>query len=264
MAAAGVYAVKFSYDDMSTYTKAGMPVLDAEVMEAAIDEAHANGLKAYAHAPILSFAKDVLRAGGDGLMHGILDAPVDEELVELMRANDAVYVATLCVYESADLEAWVERMEALDGERRIGAAVYERLSSDEFVGRWESMWDNLAFVTEHVPVAKANVRTLVDAGIVVAAGTDTGLPGILLGLASHAELVLHVEAGLTPLEALRVGTLEAARMLGRGDDLGSIEAGKVADLVILDADPLADIANTLAIHRVMKGGVWHAPAAGAR
>ena len=69
-----------------------------------------------------------------------------------------------------------------------------------------------------------------------------------------------VEAGLTPAEALRAATINAAKFLGREKEQGTVEAGKLADLVILDTDPLADIRNIRKIHRVIKGGVIYDPA----
>jgi imidazolonepropionase-like amidohydrolase len=95
----------------------------------------------------------------------------------------------------------------------------------------------------------------------VVTGSDTGSSGsgVLLGLASQIELLLHTEAGLKPQEAIQLATINAARMIGREKDLGSVEPGKLADMVILDADPLADISNVRRINRVIKGGVVYEP-----
>jgi imidazolonepropionase-like amidohydrolase len=79
--------------------------------------------------------------------------------------------------------------------------------------------------------------------------------GVVLGVATPLEAVLHVEAGLTSAQVLRSATLEGARMLGREGDLGSVTPGKYADLLILDADPLADIGNLRRIRTVIRGGV---------
>lgn len=93
------------------------------------------------------------------------------------------------------------------------------------------------------------------AGVPLLAGTDSfGLGKMVLGLSLHHELELLVEAGLAPIDSLRAATITAARALGKENDLGSIKAGKLADLLILDADPLANISNSQKIHQVMKGG----------
>jgi imidazolonepropionase-like amidohydrolase len=86
------------------------------------------------------------------------------------------------------------------------------------------------------------------------AGTDVGVPLQVPGISLHVELERLVEAGLSPLEALRAATLNPARVLDMTDSLGTVEAGKLADLVLLDANPLADIRNTQKIRAVVANG----------
>jgi len=95
-------------------------------------------------------------------------------------------------------------------------------------------------------------------------GTDTRAGELLVGAATQIELELMVEAGLKPEDALRAATMNAARMLGKEQELGTVEAGKAADLVILDADPRADIRNVTRIVRTFKGGVPYDPVDSAR
>jgi imidazolonepropionase-like amidohydrolase len=94
------------------------------------------------------------------------------------------------------------------------------------------------------------------AGLPIMAGTDGawGVPFTYAGFSLHDEFVLLVRAGLTPAEALRAATINPARFLGRENEMGSIEAGKIADLVLLDADPLKDIHNTTRISAVFFSG----------
>ncbi len=92
------------------------------------------------------------------------------------------------------------------------------------------------------------------AGVKLLAGTDSPVPFCFPGSGVHDELELLVKAGLTPAEALKTATLNPAEYLGRLKDLGTIEKGKLADLVLLDADPLKDIKNIRTIHAVMLGG----------
>jgi hypothetical protein len=105
-----------------------------------------------------------------------------------------------------------------------------------------------------VPLQADNVRLLHETGVVLLAATDVGIPMLVPGLSLHEELVLLVQAGLTPSEALQTATVNPARVLGMADSLGTIEAGKLADLVVLDANPLTDIANTRRIRVVVAGG----------
>ncbi len=258
---ANVDAIKIVYDDMSWLTKRAMPALKPETLEAIIDEAHKQGLKAYVHAPILKYAKEALRAGADGFVHGIISDPIDDEFVAAMKKNRAVYISTLTLFEACvDPAGWSRRARAFDDRERINKEVYDSLSDPAMLKGWEAGWNNIPYAKERMGTLRANLKKLFDAGVPVITGTDTGVPGVLLGVSGQMELMLFTEAGLKPEDALRAATINAARMIGREKDLGSIEAGKLADLVILDADPLADIRNIRRIHRVMKGGVLYDPA----
>jgi imidazolonepropionase-like amidohydrolase len=95
-----------------------------------------------------------------------------------------------------------------------------------------------------LPLELENVRVLNEAGVVLLAGTDVGVPFQIPALSLHRELMRLVEAGLTPLETLRSATINPARVLGMTDSLGTVEPGKLADLVLLDANPLEHISNT--------------------
>jgi imidazolonepropionase-like amidohydrolase len=253
---AGVDAIKLVYDDMSWLRKVPMVVMQADILHAIVDEAHAQGLKAYVHAPILEFAKEALRAGADGFVHGVLSDPLDAGFIELMKKNRAFYSATHTVFEACgDLAGWSRRLQEFDDRGRIPAAAYEALRAPDSIARWEKSWTNTPYTKEKLPILRANLKRLSDAGIAIAAGTDTGVPGVVLGVASQIELLLHVEAGLSSAAALQAATIAAAQMIGAGKELGLIAPGYHADLVVLDADPLADIRNVRRISRVMKAGI---------
>jgi imidazolonepropionase-like amidohydrolase len=110
-------------------------------------------------------------------------------------------------------------------------------------------------------IAMKDLRRIQDAGIDIVMGTDAGNIGTLHGPSIHREMRLMAEAGLTPLEVLRSATVNGARTLGLAGQVGGVEAGMLADLVILDADPLADVGNLEKVHRVIKGGVVFEPEA---
>jgi amidohydrolase family protein len=105
-----------------------------------------------------------------------------------------------------------------------------------------------------VPLQAENVRLLHEAKVMLLSATDVGIPMLVPGASLHEELMLLAQAGLTPLEALRTSTIDPARVLGLAGSLGSIETGKLADLVLLDANPLADVANTQRIRAVVANG----------
>jgi imidazolonepropionase-like amidohydrolase len=102
---------------------------------------------------------------------------------------------------------------------------------------------------------KELVGILYRAGVPLLAGTDTPCPYVPPGFSMHQELELLVESGMPPAAVLQAATIQGARVLKQSANLGSIEAGKLADIVILDADPLADIRNTRKINRVVRGGL---------
>src|SRR6185369_6985690 len=104
------------------------------------------------------------------------------------------------------------------------------------------------------PVMAANLLKVWNAGIPVAMGTDAGNVGTLHGPSVFREMALMAEAGLTPLQVLRSATVNGARAMRMPDDIGRIAPGRLADLVILDADPLADVANLARVREVVKDG----------
>jgi imidazolonepropionase-like amidohydrolase len=105
-----------------------------------------------------------------------------------------------------------------------------------------------------VRIPMQNLKRLSDAGVVIAAGTDAGNIGTLHGPSLFRELRLMANAGLTPREVLAAVTEGGARVMGREKDLGAVAPGRLADLVVLNGDPLATVANFETMHRVIKGG----------
>jgi imidazolonepropionase-like amidohydrolase len=260
--AANVDAIKIHRDDLAWASKRTIQPMALDVMQAVIDEAHRLGLRAYVHAPQLARAKEALRAGIDGLMHGIIDEPIDQDFLSLMKKNGAVYVPTLGVFEDvADVGPFARRLAPYwdqIGFQPPGA--YQVFTSPQGAQLFQSLLSNTAFTKEHLPMLRANMVQAFNAGIPIVMGSDTGFFGVLLGAATQLEMELMVEGGLKPADVIRAATVNAARMIGREQDLGSVEAGKLADLLILDANPLDNIGAVRRIHRVVKGGVVYDPA----
>lgn len=123
---------------------------------------------------------------------------------------------------------------------------YNRNTSPEKVAYFDKL------IKFHVQL----VRAFKEAGVPMVAGTDAGVSGVVWGFSLHDELELLVKAGLTPEEALASATRLSARWLGIDSQLGTVETGKLADLVLLDANPLEDIANTRKISGVFINGNW--------
>jgi imidazolonepropionase-like amidohydrolase len=252
---ASVEAVKVIFDAMKYANRPGLPAMTPEILAAILDEAQLQGLKVYARASTLRYAKEFLRAGGDGLLHGIVDELVDDEFLSLMKTGGRFYIATMTLMESVhDVAGFVRREAEFDEQRRNPDRVYAAFRDPQVVEQANARFGG-PIPEENLKIMRANLKRVANSGIPVATGTDTGVPGVIPGVASQLELVLFVEAALTPAEALRASTLTAQRILGRDRDLGEIAVGKIADLVVLDGNPLKDIRNIAKIHAVVKSGV---------
>jgi imidazolonepropionase-like amidohydrolase len=114
--------------------------------------------------------------------------------------------------------------------------------------------EQFTLAKEEFETERQIVGVMQQSGVGILAGTDTANPYIFPGFSLHDELGYLVQAGLTPMEALQAATFSPARFMGREKDLGTIEAGKLADMVLLYANPLDDIANTRKIWAVVYNG----------
>jgi imidazolonepropionase-like amidohydrolase len=229
------------------------------IVKAAAGEAHAAGIRLAVHATELVVAKAALRAGADILVHSVTDAPVDDEFIALARARNAIYCPTIFVMSSYAL-ALSNQWKPTEAERRL--ADPEILGAMGDIARIprDKLPPVVVRLTEKPPtpttspVILANLKKVWDAGITVAMGTDAGNIGALHGPSVFREMELMARAGLTPLHVLRSATVNGARVMGMERDIGRIAPGMLADLVILDADPLADVNNASRIHRTIKDG----------
>jgi imidazolonepropionase-like amidohydrolase len=254
MKEAGVDAIKIIVDSGASGGRLAKVLLKPEIYGAIIDEAHRLGLKAVVHVPALEDAKAVLRSGADGLIHAVYSDRVDGEFLQLMKQNHAFYMSTSALEEDlSGTAAWVARLADLDDRGAVPASSYALFRQPEAL---EQIRTRLGVhPKEMIGYVRWNLKAVHDAGVPVITGTDTGVPGIIRGISSLMELVMHVEAGLTPRETLRAATYESQRMLGQEREVGTVEVGKIADLVMLDANPLEDIRNVRRINRVIRGGV---------
>lgn len=236
------------------------------IVKAAGDAAHAGGKRLAVHATELVTAKAALRAGADILVHSVFDAPVDDEFIALLKERGALYCPTLFVVEgyplalSGQWQATPEEARLADPEILAGMDDLATIPADKLPERVaKAMAANKP--VDPPKIAMANLKRVQDAGVTVVMGTDAGNIGTLHGPSVFREMRLMVESGLTPLEVLRSATFNAAKTMGLEGRTGEVEAGMLADLVILDADPLADISNLSHVYRTIKGGVVYDPAA---
>ncbi len=229
------------------------------VVKAAGDAAHAAGVPFAVHATELAVAKAALRAGADYLVHSVEDQPVDDEFIELLQRSGALYCPTLFVTMGYDL-ALSDQWAPTADERRLAdpqvLSTLQGLSTvpEDQLPRWVAQALREKALVTLSPVMAANLRRVWAAGVPVVMGTDAGNIGTVHGPALFREMALMQQAGLSPLQVLRSATLQGARALRLDDDAGLVAPGRLADLVLLDADPLASLSNLSRTWRVIKGG----------
>ena len=228
------------------------PKMKPEIYEAVIDEAHRAGCRVAAHIYYLADAKAVLRAGVDIIAHGVRDQPVDAEFINEMKARSTWYIATInldeCSYIFAEQPDWTKEPFF---QNALQPALKAQLSDPAYLEKTLKS-PRVPIFKKAVATNQANVKALYDAGVKVAFGTDSGaIPPRIPGFAEHRELQLMVGSGLTPLQAINCATSRAAALLGL-TDRGELKPGKLADFIVLTANPLDDISNTEKIT-----AVWH-------
>jgi imidazolonepropionase-like amidohydrolase len=223
--------------------------LAPNLYRAILDEAHRNGMRVMVHATALEDAKDLLRAGVDVFGHMIGD--VDDELIALFRERPRTGVLLAQVGRRAIYSPYLDPPDPFLLES-VTRAQIERLrdrvrsASPEERERARRQWDETA----------RDIKRLHDAGVRIGIGSDGGGQGgdRFIGFTAHTELENMVAAGMTPAEAIVAGTKNGAEILGLDHDLGTIAAGKSADFIVLDANPLDEITNSRRIDRVYLRG----------
>ena len=232
--------------------------LPLALIRVAIETAHARGVPVTSHLEIED-ASDVIRAGIDGVEHatsfGTALLPLREAekyRQSVLADNNARREGRYQVWNSINLDTPRARaLSRLIVDSRIFVsptlAVFERQTGDK---------DTTSMHVHAFKQMEAFVRLVHAAGAKVVVGSHSDVPHAKRGWAYQRELELLVESGLTPMEAIVAGTMENARFFRIADRLGSVEAGKLADLVLVEGDPLKDISNMRRVKRVMLNGRW--------
>ena len=248
LVAQGVDRIKFHQE--------GGGAMSLDTVGGLVEAAHARGLRVAAHIFSLDEAKGVVSRGVDIVAHSVRDRDVDAALIAAMQKRNVGYIPTLTrelsvfVYESTPAffsEPFFRRgmpLYAADVATLSDPARQQRVRDDK----------NAQAIKAALAQANRNLKLLSDAGVTIALGTDSGAgAGRWQGYFEHVELEMMVQAGLNPRQAIVAATSAAARVSGL-DTVGTIAAGKQADLLVLDANPLDDIRNSRRIHAVWVAG----------
>jgi imidazolonepropionase-like amidohydrolase len=240
-------------------------------VRATVEESHAHKIRVAVHATELETARAAVEEGADILVHSVIDKPVDDAFVKLLKDRHIILCPTLVVFErygrtfshqlnlTPEEKAWgnPEVIASLDVTKIPPGKLPDRIKTalakpDEALDRIKKTYE----------VALPNLKTLEDAGVTIAAGTDAGNIGTIHGPALFREFQLMKEAGLTPMQILQCATANAAKLFGgeTGAHIGKIDSGYLADLVILKSNSIDDIAHASDIDSVMKNGVIYRPA----
>ncbi len=232
------------------------PRLLPEVFAALVDEAQRLDMRVYVHTTQLVDTRAAILAGLNAFMHGTMDTLIDDSLWGEMLSRKIVWTPTYrVVLAEGDPPDYAQRIlsdtklteSLLDAELSKYRSDVSMKAAD-ISSRFPGLAPNLS---TYVSNLHQNTQHAQSRGVTIALGSDGGPPG----LGSHLEMEFLYEAGLTPAQVIVAATYGGATALGVDDEIGSIEFGKLADLVVLTADPLEDIRNARKIEWVIKGGV---------
>jgi imidazolonepropionase-like amidohydrolase len=241
--------VKFSRDGRGiAFEPKQLPLLPIDVMEGLIAYCHERGFRTTVHAVDEKAASDSIGAGIDALAHPLFSSVATDDFVEQVVSKKIPVVTTLAVirnisrvvHDPGFFDEGLFQSTLTRGDLDFHAVSERARYMTSNMYKWaDGVWPNIA----------ATVRKLYDAGGILALGSDR-----TIGAMTQQELEYLVELGIPAIDVIRIATLNGAIYLGRASDLGSIEVGKLADMVLLNADPSVDIRNIKSIDAVFKSG----------
>ncbi len=231
-----------------------------DIIEAVISESHRHALKVAVHATQLNTAKLAIKAGADILVHSVAE-PIDEDFIQMLGANNVIYIPTLVVSGNYT-KVFGQTFKASPEDLRYAppiplGSLYDvhHLKDEPQLSLYAFYYDRMASEDHVMDSIKAgNLKILIDHNITVATGTDAGNIGTMHGSSYYDEIYQMHQAGLTNLQILKASTINGAKVLAKDNAIGSIQIGKIADLVILNSNPLHDLNALKNIASIIKGG----------
>jgi imidazolonepropionase-like amidohydrolase len=251
----GAEAIKVWYiqvpDSLRAHAKA--------MLMAAGDETRKAGLRLIVHATELPSAMDALEAGANVLVHDVEEGRVHAAFIKAAKRNSTVVIPTLTVLEGyADVFAGRSPglRYPLDCVDPVTRKKLETVLPDSLRKQGNAFWDSPK-AKSLMTTSMENVRRMYQAGISIAMGTDAGNPGTAHGPSVYREMELMQQAGMPAKAVFASSTIVAARAMALDREVGSVERGKRADLVVFNADPTQDIRNARQVRSVVRNGVMY-------
>jgi imidazolonepropionase-like amidohydrolase len=245
-----------------TYT-----VMRDDMIAAIAEESRAANVPMFVHAINLDEFRAAVKVNPRAIVHGLEDAlPENDPLIAELVSRRIYVVPTISLFESFNsFDGRPERFNDPVLKASLPGFLWERMRRPDFMAIEKKRFAEVARMDAYrwaeraVPIFKANTLKMHRAGVRIAVGTDGGgtVGYNFQGYNTPRELELLVESGLTPMAALVAATRTGAEVIGVQDALGTIEPGKLADLLILSADPLANIGNVRQIETIIQAGVVH-------
>jgi len=231
--------------------------LTFEDYKAIVDAAHAHRLRVHAHVYAESDVRHALEAGVDVLQHvgsAGTAPPYSQALItDIVNAGRPVVVtAAHRAWIYPDTAAYPERLQDPDLKTAFGPEIYAE------VQRSLQDWWTLGYfqrTDREMLFRERGIKQFIEAGAVMGMGTDSGTPMNFHSEALWREIKVHVDMGMTPLRAIGAATRVNAQIIGKGRELGTIEPGKIADVIVVNGNPLFDITALSHVELVMKEGV---------
>jgi imidazolonepropionase-like amidohydrolase len=236
------------------------------IVRATVEESHAHKTRVAVHATELETARAAVEEGADILVHSVVDKPVDDGFVKLLKDRHTILCPTLVVFERYG-RVFSHQLNLTPEEQKwgnpdvIASLDTTKIPQDKLPDRVKQALADPKAAMDRInkvyEVALPNLKKLEDAGVTIAAGTDAGNIGTIHGPALFREFQLMKQAGLTNMQILQCATANAAQLFGgeTGAHIGKLENGCFADLVILKSNPVDDIAHASDIDTVIKNGV---------
>lgn len=236
----------------------GGPRMPLNIIEAVVDQARRNGLIVGCHCLAVDEATEAVNGGVKVLVHwiGSGHGPITQDFIDLVKAKGVSVIPTIGVFNAA--ARYASHPERLDDPEFVAYAGAETINQLKANPWWKNWGGNMEAIGAD---AIENTRKLHQAGVTLGFGTDTSVPMVAPGYAVGLEMDLMQHAGMTPMEILVAATQTNAKILGLQNQIGALAPGKLADLVILNADPLENVYNIRKIDRVIKDGKIYDPRA---